>query len=150
MDIYKRGTVLFSAGTQSRQHCWRIYFGAARFFAQSPSFLPPSFRYHLPGTVVSVGVSFAEVGAYFFIRHPVDNEFSLDIPGNLWSIDEFLWRSHELRMSVPIYPAASPMHVFMLLRSHEKCNLCSLSSVIPLRKTRLSSLEIYVIERENS
>lgn len=62
--------------------------------------------------VVSVGVSFAKVGAYFFIRHPVDGEFSLNIPGNLWSTSFYEGRTNYV--SLPTYPAASLMYVFML------------------------------------
>lgn len=62
--------------------------------------------------VVSVGVLFAKVGAYFFIRHPVDGEFSLNIPGNLWSTSFYEGRTNYV--SLPTYPAASLMYMFML------------------------------------
>lgn len=70
--------------------------------------------------VVSVGVSFAKIGAYFFIRHPVDDEFSLNIPGNLWSTSFYEGRTNYV--SLPTYPAASLMYVFMLFVAvHENC-----------------------------
>lgn len=68
-------------------------------------FLLSLFYYHLINMVVSINVSFAKVGAYFFIRHPVDGEFSLNILGNLWSTSFYEGRTNYV--SLPTYPAAS-------------------------------------------